>query len=174
MKKKAIKRRQPGFRDSGKSRRDFFKTIWKGLGVLAVIEFGAVVIAFLRPRKQSATRSAQPRFLIAGKVEDFVPGSVTSFRNGFLYLVRLKDGGFLAMSLRCPHLGCSVEWNGEKQQFVCPCHHSRFDKCGNVVTPPATRALALHPVVIEQRVVKVNLTKKIRRKRFQPSQVMYG
>lgn len=41
----------------------------------------------------------------------------------------------------CPHLGCQVEWVGDKDHFFCPCHGSVFGKDGLVVSGPAPRGL---------------------------------
>ena len=35
----------------------------------------------------------------------------------------------------CPHNGCLLEH--KKNEFVCPCHRSKFDKCGNCLEGPA-------------------------------------
>ena len=52
-----------------------------------------------------------------------------------------KNGGFLAMSRTCTHLGCTVPWVEDEGRFVCPCHSSVFDINGDVVDPPAFQAL---------------------------------
>lgn len=35
----------------------------------------------------------------------------------------------------CPHNGCLLEH--KENEFVCPCHRSTFDKCGNCIEGPA-------------------------------------
>lgn len=35
----------------------------------------------------------------------------------------------------CPHNGCLLAHTGN--EFVCPCHRSKFDKCGNCLEGPA-------------------------------------
>ena len=87
--------------------------------------------------------------------------------------VRLEDGGFLAISRKCTHLGCTVPWVEEDKRFACPCHGSTFDITGNVIQAPAPRALDLFPVTIENNVVKVNTGKRIKRSAFRASQVTY-
>ena len=43
--------------------------------------------------------------------------------------------GFLAYSLICTHLGCTLEEDGIG--FSCPCHGSEFDSEGKVIQGPA-------------------------------------
>jgi glycine/D-amino acid oxidase-like deaminating enzyme/nitrite reductase/ring-hydroxylating ferredoxin subunit len=45
-------------------------------------------------------------------------------------------------SAKCPHLGCVVAWNALERSWDCPCHGSRFDPRGKVMTGPARADLA--------------------------------
>jgi cytochrome b6-f complex iron-sulfur subunit len=152
-------------------RRAFVGRLWKGLGILAGLELAAVAVAFLAPRKDTAGRGAG--LVVAGPVAEFTPASVRPFPAGKFYLVRLADGGFLALSSKCTHLGCTVPWNEAARTFPCPCHASTFDLRGEVLSPPAPRALDLFPVVIEGGIVKVDTARRVERSRFEPSQVTY-
>ncbi|HEY5657887.1 MAG TPA: Rieske 2Fe-2S domain-containing protein, partial [Myxococcota bacterium] len=60
----------------------------------------------------------------------------------------------------------------EEQRFACPCHGSAFDVRGDVLNPPAPRALDLFPVRIENGVVKVDTSAPLRRTVFHPAQVV--
>ena len=51
-----------------------------------------------------------------------------------------QPGGYYALSLVCTHLGCAV--NVTETGLLCPCHGSRFDRQGKVLTGPATKPLA--------------------------------
>jgi cytochrome b6-f complex iron-sulfur subunit len=161
----------PAAEPAARGRRSFLDRLWKALGILALVEMAAVVTAYLAPRK--ARGGSGEALVVAGPVAEFTPASVRPFPAGRFYLVRLADGGFLALSSKCTHLGCTVPWNEKEKTFPCPCHASAFDLRGDVLSPPAPRSLDLFPVVIEAGVVKVDTGRRIERSRFEPGQVTY-
>ena len=55
----------------------------------------------------------------------------------------------------CTHLGCTVEWKGERSRFECPCHGSHFDAQGRVIKGPAKRSLPLVTVVVKQNQIRL-------------------
>ncbi len=155
------------------SRRDFFGTVWKGLGVLAALESLGMLSAYIfsaKNKQAPLTKLMQD----AGPVDSFAPGSVTAFMGGRFYLARLQDGGFIALSLRCTHLGCSISWEENRKRFICPCHSSAFDINGEVLNPPAARALSYYPVLIENEIVKVDIGTLKERNSFRKDQLVYA
>ena len=150
-------------------RRSVLKWIWAVLGLAALAEIAWVTMSFLRPRRRDDGESS---IIDAGPVVDFDPGSVTAFPAGKFYLVRLEDGGFLALCRECTHLGCTVPWSEDQGRFPCPCHASAFAITGQVLQPPATRPLDLFAVRIENGIVKVDTRRRVRRTEFHPSQVV--
>lgn len=52
---------------------------------------------------------------------------------------RDKENKYYLVSTKCPHLGCSLEWNQNELTWDCPCHGSRFDYRGNLISNPAMR-----------------------------------
>lgn len=154
---------------SDPGRRFFLGRLWLALGLATVAELGWIGFSFFRPRKR--VRAAAQNWIVAGSVDLFPTGSVTPFPQGKFYLARLQDGGFLALSKNCTHLGCSLPWDEKKQEFVCPCHGSAFDIRGEVTQPPAPRALDLFPVSIENNVVRIDAGNPQRRSSFENSQV---
>jgi cytochrome b6-f complex iron-sulfur subunit len=155
------------------SRRSFLSKLWIGLGLVALAEVVAVGFAFLRSNKFKARGTDSPVMVTAGAVDKFEPNSVTAFVRGRFYLARLKDGGLLALSRKCTHLGCTVPWVEKERRFACPCHASAFDITGEVINPPAPRPLDIYPISIENNLVKVDTSKPLKRSEFRTEQVAY-
>ncbi|MDE6867951.1 MAG: FAD-dependent oxidoreductase [Clostridia bacterium] len=40
----------------------------------------------------------------------------------------------------CPHMHGELKWNGDTNCWECPCHGSRFDIYGNIISEPATKS----------------------------------
>jgi cytochrome b6-f complex iron-sulfur subunit len=141
--------------------------------VVALFELIAVGIMFLKGRKATDRSMSGAKMVNCGPVENFQPGSVTAFVRGRFYMARLADGGFLAISRQCTHLGCTVPWIEKEKRFACPCHASTFDITGQVIDTPAQRALDLYPVIIENGILSVETKQRIRRSGFNKDQAVY-
>ncbi len=159
--------------EQGQGRRRFLGLLWLGLAFVAAAEIVWVIVSFFRPRQRQTGNGGPGAIVPAGTVEDFAPDTVTAFPRGQFYLARLADGGFLALSRTCTHLGCTVPWVEKEKKFACPCHASSFDITGDVVSAPAPRALDLFPITIENTTLKVDTGKRIKRSVFRASQVTY-
>jgi glycine/D-amino acid oxidase-like deaminating enzyme/nitrite reductase/ring-hydroxylating ferredoxin subunit len=79
----------------------------------------------------------------APSVDAIAPGTGAMLQHGLSkQAVYRDDGGALhRFSAVCPHLGCIVHWNASEHTFDCPCHGSRFDALGKVISGPANRDL---------------------------------
>lgn len=75
----------------------------------------------------------------------------------------LRPGGFImeaefiifdvlgvpvAVSRKCTHLGCRLNFNEQENLLICPCHQSRFTRQGKRVSGPARRDLPLYQVAV--------------------------
>jgi cytochrome b6-f complex iron-sulfur subunit len=67
---------------------------------------------------------------------------------GVSTLVMRTPESLRAFSLVCTHLGCLVEWQGNKKEFYCPCHDGRYDEFGDVLAGPPPIPLEQFPVQI--------------------------
>jgi cytochrome b6-f complex iron-sulfur subunit len=154
------------------TRRNVLRRLARILGVVALAEVAAVGVLFFRPRRPKPREGGFGGIITAGPVDTFPPGSVTAFAKGQFYLSRMADGGFLALSRRCTHLGCTVPWDETTRRFICPCHASSFDATGAVLSAPAPRPLDLYAVSVERGVVKVDTSTPRTRDRFEPGQAV--
>ncbi len=71
--------------------------------------------------------------------DQILPGSGAIVRDGLKKLAVYRDdaGKVHQRSAICPHLGCVVSWNSSTKTWDCPCHGSRFDPFGKVLTGPS-------------------------------------
>jgi glycine/D-amino acid oxidase-like deaminating enzyme/nitrite reductase/ring-hydroxylating ferredoxin subunit len=71
------------------------------------------------------------------------PGDGVVTRVGARLVAAHRDdsGALHAVSARCTHLGCIVQFNNAERSWDCPCHSSRFDLDGRVLNGPAVRPL---------------------------------
>ncbi|MCS7073708.1 MAG: Rieske (2Fe-2S) protein [Bacteroidia bacterium] len=63
---------------------------------------------------------------------------IRMFNGDDILIKRNSRGQIECFSLICSHKQCTVKWEPEIQQFLCPCHKGRYDANGNVVSgkPP--------------------------------------
>lgn len=73
-----------------------------------------------------------------GPPAGFPPDSATFLPDRRLFVFNSADG-FYCISSVCTHLGCNVKHTAGG--FECPCHGSRYDQNGRVLSGPAPRPL---------------------------------
>jgi cytochrome b6-f complex iron-sulfur subunit len=106
--------------------------------IIAAIGAGGVaLIAVLREIFPPFTK-ANSVFTI-GRLYDFPINTYTLMSKQRVFILRDHEG-VRAMSAECTHLGCVLDRT--EKGFQCPCHGSRFDEQGQVISGPAPRSLA--------------------------------
>jgi menaquinol-cytochrome c reductase iron-sulfur subunit len=135
------------------SRRDFIKLTTAAVGTFIGAVIGLPAIAYLVDPALKAAKS--DAWIPLGKIETFEVGKPTqaSFTrskvNGWektvtsygFFVIRKSDANFLVLSNKCTHLGCSVSWKTDRQEFICPCHDAQFGLDGSVRGGPPPRPL---------------------------------
>ncbi len=58
-----------------------------------------------------------------------------------VYITKDRRDQLCVLSSICPHLGCTVPWNKEKKQFICPCHGGTFSSDGSRISGPSQRGM---------------------------------
>ncbi len=78
------------------------------------------------------------RFFNLNKI---IPVDIRHINNHFYenthFFVSKNNNKIEVLSKKCPHLGCSLQLNGDKTAIICPCHGSRFNLKGKFVSGPA-------------------------------------
>jgi menaquinol-cytochrome c reductase iron-sulfur subunit len=72
-----------------------------------------------------------------------------------IYVVKGSDGRPRVLSAVCPHLGCSIGWNEDRRQFVCPCHNGAFAPDGKLLAGPPPRGMDELDAMVEDGRLKV-------------------
>ena len=75
--------------------------------------------------------------------EEIARGEGATLRRGLTKLAVHRDeqGNLHELSAVCTHLGCIVHWNRAEKTWDCPCHGSRFNPRGEVISGPASSPL---------------------------------
>lgn len=68
-------------------------------------------------------------------------GGIVEHDGGRVGVYRDASGRCYLVSARCPHLGCELSWNSDELSWDCPCHGSRFDYMGRLISNPAVEGL---------------------------------
>jgi Rieske Fe-S protein len=92
--------------------------------------------------------SGPPTSFDLGPLADF-PADLKTIYQDIPAVIYRRGGVFLAYSLRCTHLGCTLEEQGDG--FSCPCHGSEFSSDGAVLKGPALDDLPALQVEINER-----------------------
>jgi len=69
-------------------------------------------------------------------VQERVVDAWTTYKDvpvGAVYLTRIDDQ-VTAFNLKCPHLGCAIDYRKQTDDYFCPCHNSSFALDGSVTT----------------------------------------
>jgi nitrite reductase/ring-hydroxylating ferredoxin subunit len=134
-------------------RRAFFVAL-AGIAALSL----AATVRYLWPLPDSA-----PSPLVsAGRVDRLIADDPVAFLQGRFWLVKRENGEVLALSMKDPHLGCSVVWRPDFQfqerqgWFRNPCHGQTYDLEGYCHYGPCVRGLDRYPVTVQSGQVIVD------------------
>ena len=131
------------------------------LGVFASLAGAA--FRFLRPRISAATdrwldvaplnelAGAQP---LSRKVAaEHIAGWAITTEEHNVFVLPARNNQ--VVSAICPHEGCEVLWEQERNRFSCPCHESYFSADGARVSGPAPRGLDPLPTRVQDGKLQV-------------------
>lgn len=125
------------------------------LGGIATVLSAAIawpVFRYLSPMANSG-----PATKITFSEKDIPEGDVKFFEyaGASAVVVRKRGGGLVALSAVCTHLGCIVQWEKDKQGFLCPCHAGHYSAEGGVIGGPPPKPLAPIPFTVSNGFITI-------------------
>ena len=137
------------------SRRDFMKATTALVGGIIGVFVGLPAIAYLIDPALKA--GAKEAWIPIGKLADiplktpfgfsFTRTQVNGWERtatshgGFIIRKSEDPKDILILNSKCTHLGCTVNWKPDANQFLCPCHDAQFNVQGAVLGGPPPRPL---------------------------------
>lgn len=68
-------------------------------------------------------------------------GGIIEIEGKKVGIYKRKDGEIFKVKPVCKHLGCMLTWNNLEKTWDCPCHGSRYNYMGNIITEPTVKEL---------------------------------
>lgn len=125
-------------------RRQFLSRLWGVGGLLMAGAAGLTTWDLLRPLATGGFGG-----LIRTIAPEAVPETgVVEIPAAKAYLANI-EGTTVALSEKCPHLGCRVPFCDSSGQFECPCHGSTFNRAGEFRGGPSPRGLDRYPTTVD-------------------------
>jgi menaquinol-cytochrome c reductase iron-sulfur subunit len=150
------------------SRRDFILGITTAVGAFITAVVGLPFLDYLiAPALSGASSDA---WIPLGKLDSFELGKpvLSTFTrskvNGWektvnsygVFVLRKSQSEVTAFSNVCTHLGCRVNWQADKKEYICPCHDGHFDVDGKVVAGPPPRPLDTYSTRVENGILSIH------------------
>lgn len=133
-------------------RRKFLGVCLAGATAVAAAAAAYPVFQYLAPR---SGQQGTEKLIFA--ISDLPEGEAKFFEyaGSSAVLVKTKAGDLIALSAVCTHLGCIVQWEKEKQDFLCPCHAGQYAADGTVLSGPPPKPLAKIPLTVAEGKITV-------------------
>lgn len=112
-----------------------------GTGAFETVEFFFPRVLFRAP---SRFRIGPPEAFVAGAEGADRYGVIlvdNRWKSAHRFFVVREPERVYAISARCVHLGCTINWFPDQRTFKCPCHGSEYHSNGKNFAGPAPRPL---------------------------------
>lgn len=117
---------------------------------------GSILSDIIQNKKNKYSNIFSPKRINLKKFEGYFSNtikSISGFINGYLYksdkVIYRKIKGKkvlihndIKVLKKCPHVGCSLIFNEIEKTWDCPCHGSRFNIEGKVISGPANKNIS--------------------------------
>nr|WP_317282837.1 FAD-dependent oxidoreductase [uncultured Sellimonas sp.] len=68
-------------------------------------------------------------------------GKIMEIKGEKTGVYKSEEDEIFMVDVKCPHMGCQLEWNQDERTWDCPCHGSRFDYQGRLKEGPAQEGI---------------------------------
>lgn len=150
------------------SRRTFLQIIPLGVFAAVFASIGGAAFRFLRPRIAAASETwlnvanvselSGPTPLARKIAAEQITGWAVTTEEHNVFVLPAKNHQVL--SAICPHEGCEVMWEQQRNQFSCPCHESYFAADGSQISGPSPRGLDPLPMRVQDGKLQVQYVSK--------------
>jgi Rieske Fe-S protein len=145
------------------TRRSFIRLLPLGVVAGVIASIGGAAFRFLRPRLAAASgrwldvaivsELTGPQPIGRTVVAEHIAGWAVTTEEHNVFVLPAK--GNQVLSAICPHEGCEVTWEQNRNRFSCPCHESYFTADGSRISGPATRGLDTLPMRVQDGKLQV-------------------
>jgi cytochrome b6-f complex iron-sulfur subunit len=131
------------------TRRGFVRGALGGVGLCYAAAIGYPVYRYLKSPVERAAAAAAVTEVALNDAQKLPAGTVQMFRFGSkpAMLIHHADGSWVAFDAVCTHLGCTVQYQPDKDRIHCACHGGVYDAhTGKNVSGPPPRPLMKYEV----------------------------
>lgn len=135
------------------------------MGAGLAVSYGTAAVMGVRYLYPAAPRPEV--WLFVARLVELGPGASLSYTGPTgerIAVARQAEGDsaedFVALSSTCPHLGCQVHWEAQKDRFFCPCHNGAFDPAGKGISGPpgeAGQSLPRYPLKVDSGLLYIRV-----------------
>ncbi len=145
------------------NRRDFLRVIIKSFFSVLMLVIGYIFLYYFYPSRIKEKKiyyvylieeDELPKRGVKKIVYQYKSGDKLINNKVFISSV---NNVLTAFSPVCSHLGCFVNWDNNKKEFICPCHAGRYDINGNVISGPPPKPLTKMPLEIRDGKVYIGI-----------------
>jgi menaquinol-cytochrome c reductase iron-sulfur subunit len=150
------------------SRKEFVGIVTAAVGSVMGVLVGIPTISYLIA--PALTKDSADVWIPAGPVETYPVAVPTLFNfnrtkvNGWektvnsygVYILHNEDDTFLALSNKCTHLSCRVNWKTDESAYICPCHDAYFAIDGQIISGPQPRPLDQYETKVEEKTLFIH------------------
>lgn len=127
--------------EPGQSRRRWITYLLGTSFVATALSFLYPVLRYLVPPE--ASEPSLTEFELDVKASDIAPnsGRIVPMGGKPVLLFRTASGELKALTAKCTHLDCTVQYRAERSDIWCACHNGTYDTKGTNVSGPPPRPL---------------------------------